>query len=86
MPIITIDQIFQIIRQSNEVFQQLFSIILNESIKSILSNLGSVFSSLVHGDWSMFLVSATTLIGITTFTYRLVRKKPFMAIKSMFNK
>lgn len=86
MQLFTTEQIFQVIIDANNLYSKLAKVIFDTSIKEIFTNFGNVFYSLMQGDWKTFIVSAVILIGLIVFVYRLVRKKPFLAIRSIFNR
>ena len=72
--------------EANNLYRKLTKVLFDTSIKEIFANLGNVFNSLAQGDLKTFLVSSFILIGLVVFIYRLARKKPFMAIRSIFDK
>lgn len=86
MQLFTTEQVFQMLIETNNLYGKLVKVLFDTSFKEIFANFGNVFSSLVQGDWKTLIVSAITLIGLIILVYRLARKKPVIAIESIFNK
>lgn len=86
MQIFTLEQVLQTYIQAQDLVNKLVGVLLAASFREIFNNLGIAFSSLTHGDWNTLAVSIFILFGMIVFVYRLARKKPLIAIKSIFGK
>lgn len=86
MQVFTIQMLLDLVHQANEIKQMLFDTLLSAALQNVLTFVGSVWAVVVRHDWSALPMKLFLLVGGIALVYRLVRSKPFMALKSIFDR
>lgn len=83
MQIFSTEMIPEIYVQSREFAQVFFGALLSAAWQNIVDFFPALIEALAAKDWSEAIIRLLVLAGTVVMIYRLVRKMPFMALKSI---
>lgn len=86
MQIFTPQMLLEMFRQIQEVKQMLFDTILAAASRNVLEYFGDSWAALVRHNWHSLPTVLVCFIGGVTLLYCLVRSKPLMTLRSIFDK
>lgn len=86
MQIFTTQIVLDTIHQVHEVKQMFFDVLLANAFRNVLGYFAEIWTALIQHNWHFLLVGVIGCIGGVTLIYRLVRSKPLMAFRSIFDR
>jgi len=84
MQIITIDQIFQMFKITNDMTTMIFNALLNAIGENIINYSVMTWHNLLTGNLNGLVISVFILISTILFGYKTIRENMFKSIKYLF--
>lgn len=83
MQIFTIELLLEAFVQSGEIVGLLIGSLLSTAWTEVMNFFPSFIEEITAGDWAGVVIRVLILVSCTMIVYRIVRKMPFMTLRSM---